>query len=138
MQFENLVFVIMSTRENTRLIARASCKTMFSVHSFSKIIFSDASSTGFAGYQVAMLNGVSHGMWAPDEVLKSSTWRELSAVHRVLHSFAKLLRTRKVNWYSDYAAVCSTVSKGSMKRELQRLALDIFSLRIHYSIHLEL
>ena len=25
-QFENLVFVIMSTRENTRLIARASCR----------------------------------------------------------------------------------------------------------------
>ena len=33
---------------------------MFTV--FSKIIFSDASSTGFAGYQVAMLNDVSHGM----------------------------------------------------------------------------
>ena len=113
-------------------------KRMFSVHSFSKIIFSDASSTGFAGYQVAMLNGVSHGMWAPVEVLKSSTWRELSAVHRVLHSFAKSLHNSKVKWYSDNAAVCSIVSKGSMKRELQRLALDIFYLCIQYSIQLEL
>ena len=117
-------------------IKHLNCKRMFSVHSFSKIIFSDASSTGFAGYQVAMLNGVSHGMWAPDEVLKSSTWRELSAVHRVLHSFAKSLRNSKVKWYSDNAAVCSIVSKGYMKRELQRLALDIFSLCIQYSIHL--
>ena len=40
--------------------------------------------------------------------------------------------------YSDNAAVCSIVSKGSMKRELQRLALDIFYLCIQYSIHLEL
>ena len=119
-------------------IKHLNCKRMFSVHSFSKIIFSDASSTGLAGYQVAILNGVSHGMWAPDEVLKSSTWRELSAVHRVLHSFAKSLRNSKVKWYSDNAAVCSIVSKGSMKRELQRLALDIFSLCIQYSIHLEL
>ena len=77
-------------------IKHLNCKRMFSVLSFSKIIFSDASSMG---YQVAMLNGVSHGMWAPDEVLKSSTWRELSAVHRVLHSFAKSLRNSKVKWY---------------------------------------
>ena len=122
-------------QENIKLL---NCKRMFSVHSFSKIIFSDASSTGFAGYQVAMFNVVSHGMWAPDEVLKRSTWRELSAVHRVLQSFAKSLRNSKVKWYSDNAAVCSIVSKGSMKRELQRLALDIFSLCIQYSIHLEL
>ena len=51
-------------------IKHLNCKRIISVHSFSKIIFSDASSTGFAGYQVAVLNGVSHGMWAPDEVLK--------------------------------------------------------------------
>ena len=85
-----------------------------------------------------MLNGVSHGMWAPEEVSKSSTWRELSAVHRVLQSFAKSLRNSKVKWYSDNAAVCSLVSKGSMKKELQRIALDIFSLCIQHSIHMEL
>ena len=73
-------------------IKHLNCKRMFSVHSFSKVIFSNASSKGFAGYQVAMLNGESHSMWAPDEVLKSSTWRELSAVHRVSHSFTKSLR----------------------------------------------
>ena len=99
---------------------------MFSVHSFSKIIFSDASSTGFAGYQVAMLNGVSHGMWAPDEVLKSSTWRELSAVHRVLHSFAKSLGNSKVKWYSDNAAVCSIVLKGVYEKGVAKVSTGYF------------
>ena len=75
-----------------------------------------------------MLNGVSHGMWAPKEMSKSSTWRELSVVQRVLKPFAKSLRNSKVKWYSDNASVCSIVSKGSMKRELQRIALDIFFL----------
>ena len=57
-----------------------------------------------------------NGMWAPEEVSKRSTCRELSAEHRVLQYFAKSLRKRKVTWYSDNAAVCFIVSKGSMKR----------------------
>ena len=61
-----------------------------------------------------------------DEVLKSSTWRELSAVHRVCILLQSRCVKVKVKWYSDNAAVCSIVSKGSMESELPRIALDIF------------
>ena len=62
-----------------------------------------------------MLNGVSQCMWAPEDVSKSSAWRELSAVHRVLQSFAKSLRNSKVKCYPDNAAVCDVVLRGNEK-----------------------
>ena len=68
------------------------CKKMFSVSSFSQIIYSDASATGYAGYQIYTLNKAVHGMWSPDEIVKSSTWRELSAVYRVLRSLVDSLK----------------------------------------------
>lgn len=55
----------------------------------SRIVYSDASCTGFAGYEVNTFNGVAHGIWSELEMSKSSTWRELSAVYRVLLSFIK-------------------------------------------------
>ena len=45
--------------------------------------FSDASCSDYAGYEVNMIKGVSHGMWSEEEDLKSSEWKELVAVIRV-------------------------------------------------------
>ncbi|KAL5020241.1 hypothetical protein ScPMuIL_003133, partial [Solemya velum] len=45
----------------------------------SKIVYSDASNSGFAGYEMATINGVAHGTWSPEESQQSSTWRELMA-----------------------------------------------------------
>ncbi|XP_053378570.1 uncharacterized protein LOC123554439 [Mercenaria mercenaria] len=57
-------------------------RDMFESTKCSKIVFSDASSSGYAGYEVNTINGTSHGMWNEEERLKSSTWRELVAVYR--------------------------------------------------------
>ena len=46
----------------------------------SKIVYSDASGTSYAGYEVGTINGT----WIADEAVKSSTWRELCTVFRVL------------------------------------------------------
>ena len=51
---------------------------MFTV--FSKIIFSDASSTDFAGYRVAMLNDVSHSMQALGKSFQKYLFRRAVAL----------------------------------------------------------
>ena len=63
----------------------------------SRIVYSDASGTGFAGYAVGTINGVSNGTWFAEEAVKSSTWRELCAVFRVLLSLVYVFRTRELN-----------------------------------------
>jgi hypothetical protein len=58
-------------------------KDIFQSTRCSKVVFSDASNSGYAGYEVNTLNGMSHGVWNDEEQLKSSIWRELVAVYRV-------------------------------------------------------
>ena len=99
-------------------IKHLNCKRMFCANSWSKIIYSDASASGYAGFQDSTRNKVVHGMWSPDETVKSSTLRELSAVYRVLRSLVDTIKNSMVKWYSENAAVCSIVSKGSMKLHL--------------------
>ena len=62
------------------------------VPSCSKIVYSDASSTGFGGYLVDTDDQVSHGQWSADERKFSSTWRELKAVELVLKSLVSKLQ----------------------------------------------
>ena len=57
-------------QQNIRSINR---KKMFCIIKCSTMIFSDASASGFAGFQVSTLNKVEHGIWSPDEMVKSST-----------------------------------------------------------------
>ena len=45
-----------------------------------RVVFSDASCTGFGGYVVEHGNHVAHGQWSQWEAQQSSTWRELRAV----------------------------------------------------------
>ena len=118
-------------------IRHLNCKRMFCANRCSKIIYSDARSSGYAGFQVSTINKVVHGMWSPDETVKSSTWRELSVVYGVLRSLVGTIKNSKVKWYSDNAAVCSMVSKESMKLHLQQIAYDIFSVCVRYSIKLD-
>ena len=47
------------------------------------------------------------------------------------------IKNSKVKCYLDNAAVCSIVSKGSMKLQLQQIAYDIFSVCVRYSIELD-
>ncbi|XP_053382012.1 uncharacterized protein LOC123541270 [Mercenaria mercenaria] len=106
--------------------------------SFSKIVYSDASSTGFSGYEVNTINGVAHNIWSESEAVKSSCWRELTAIYRVLVSLVKVLANTNIKWFSDSQAACLIVEKGSMKPDLQHLAIQIFSFCLKNSINLKI
>ena len=60
-----------------------------------------------------------HGQWSADELVLSSTWRELKAVHNVLQSFASKLIGHAVKWFSDNQAVVRIVQVGSGRPHLQ-------------------
>ena len=49
-------------------------------HKCTKVVYSDASATGYAGYEVNTNNDISHGVWTHEESVKSSTWKELVTV----------------------------------------------------------
>ena len=51
-----------------------------------EIVYTDASLRGYGGYLVNQDGHETRGTWSFQESLKSSTWRELEAVYRVLKS----------------------------------------------------
>ena len=59
-------------------------------------VYSDASSTGYGGYSIEHGDQVAAGQWLPEEVLWSSTWRELRAVRLVLEDFGPKLKNCEV------------------------------------------
>ena len=65
------------------------------------------------------------GSWSRSEQLKSSTWREVEAVRRVMLYNAGLLEGKKVKVYSDNKNVKSILLKGSSKSDLQSIALKV-------------
>ena len=104
----------------------------------SKIVYSDASQSGYAGYEVQSVNGVAHGQWSPFESVKSSTRRELKAVLNVILSLRDILANSRIKCFTDNTSVCNIVVKGSMKRDLQDIAIDIFSFCAVNCISLEI
>ena len=104
-----------------------------------RIVFADASS--FAGAGFVELNGkhtVVHFMWKNEEVNKSSTWREMKAIFIILQSLSLCLSNKLVKIYTDNQNVARICNVGSMKPDLQYLALQIYELCIRYSIIIEL
>lgn len=67
------------------------CKNAFESNKCSKVICSDASHTGLAGYEVSAVQGIFHGVWSEDESSKSSTCRELMAVYRVFQALKHVI-----------------------------------------------
>ncbi|CAG2217404.1 unnamed protein product [Mytilus edulis] len=76
-------------------------------------------------------------MWTPDEAKKSSTFRELLAVFITLFSLLPDFQNRLVKIYTDNQNVVKIVQAGSMRTELQEIALKIFNLCIRNCISLE-
>ena len=87
--------------------------------------FSDASNVGCGAYLVGA-NENSYRMWSPFEAAKSSTWRELKAVHFTLTSFKELVEGKSVKWHSDNQGAVRIVVIGSPNSELHSIALYIF------------
>lgn len=103
-----------------------------------RIVYSDASNTGYGGYSVENPFSIAHGMWSDIEKTNSSTWKELTAVKKVFLSLLTQLSGKNLKWFTDNQNVVSIVSKGSTKTVLQALALDIFRICLKYNVNLEM
>ena len=101
------------------------------------MVYTDASSTGYAGYVAEHGGHIAHGQWSESEKEKSSTWRELAAVDRVLKSICRLLEGSRVKWFTDNNMV-RIISVGSRVSELQVLALSIFRSTMEKGLSIEL
>ena len=70
---------------------------------------------------------IAHRMWAEHEVSKSSSWREIKAIHFSLLSFLPFLRQKRVFWHTDNKNTVTAVLKGSNKDDIHSVTLDILS-----------
>lgn len=101
-------------------------------------VFSIATGYAFGGYVVNSMHGISHGMWSPEEMEKSSTWRELVVVQRVLISLNHEVEKKWIKWFTDNKNKVSIIFKGSMKDDLQNISLNIYRHCLVDGIHLEM
>ncbi|VDI81742.1 Hypothetical predicted protein [Mytilus galloprovincialis] len=113
-------------------LGRVNVKSFTSDFSCQSVVYSDASNTGYGGYIVETPFNIAHGMWSECESTKSSTWKELNAVKHILLSVVDILK-----WFSDNQNVVSIVAKGSMKPELQDIALCIFENCLTHNISID-
>ena len=102
-----------------------------------RIVYSDASDTGYGGYIVEHGPHVAHGQWTQEEAKLSSTFRELKAVRLVLESVADRLQGARVRWFTDNQNVVRILEVGSRKFDLQDEVVKVFNLTIQYQVHLE-
>jgi len=79
------------------------------------VVFCDASGAGFGDSDGSDVIGC----WSETECLLSSTWRELEAVYRVLHSSVKTIEGHDVDVNTNNTHVCSILKTGSRKRYLR-------------------
>ena len=98
------------------------------------LTFSDASNVACGTALVSCGNQLVHKMWNAEEKSMSSTGRELRAVEYALQSILPMLKYRSVHWFTNNKNVVFIINNGSMKTNLQVLALDIFSSCISNSI----
>ena len=102
-----------------------------------RVVYSDASDTGYGGYVVEHGYHAAYGQWSLSESRQSSTWRELTAVWRVLQSLEKKLANLCIRWFSDNQNVVRILQVGSRQPHLQGIALKIFALSVRSHIHLQ-
>ena len=102
-----------------------------------RVVYSDASGTGFGGYMVEHGPQITHGQWTTWEAEQSSTWRELKAVSTVLESFASQLANEHIRWFTDNQNIVNIILHGSKKPMLQAEALNVFHLSLVYYLVIE-
>ena len=118
-------------------IERFNGRSLWKSPSAVRIVYSDASGTGYAGYTVEHGCHIALGQWTKEEREKSSTWRELAAVAKVLEAVSCMLRDNRVKWFTDNQNVVHIISVGSRVEELQALALRIFEVMFNFNICIE-
>ena len=102
-----------------------------------RVVYSDASSSGYGGYLVEHGCHIAHGQWLPNEKTQSSTWRELKVVHEVLESLTGKLANQRIHWFTDNQNVVRILSIGSRNPLLQQVALAIFNISIAHHCRIE-
>ena len=112
-------------KENVRVLNESSFTSSLVME---KSIFCDASGAGFGGYVVGIQDSEVVGSWSETESVLSSTWRELEAVYRTVHSSVKSLEGQNVLVHTDNKNVCNILQVGSKKPYLQEVALNVNSL----------
>lgn len=98
------------------------------------LVYSDASNIAAGAYSVGVDENIFHRMWSSDEVLMSSTWRELKAICLAIMSFRFKLANNNIKWHTDNKNCVSIIEKGSTKLHLQNIAVQIFNLCTELSI----
>ena len=61
-----------------------------------RVVYTDASDSGYAGYTVHHGCHIAQGPWSDEEAAKSFTWRELKAVRLVLEALESKLTNERV------------------------------------------
>ena len=102
-----------------------------------RVVYTDASQTGYGGYTVEHGCHIAHGVWLPEESKESSTWRELRAVRRVLESLVGKLQNERVRWFTDNQNVARILAVGSRKPNLQTEVLAIFATALANQVRIE-
>ena len=102
-----------------------------------RVVYTDASQSGYGGYTVEHGYHIAQGQWSSEEAVQSSTWRELRAVRLVLESLVTKLANERVRWFTDNQNVCRVILCGSRKPNLHAEALAIFSISVANHIRIE-
>lgn len=105
--------------------ARLNNRDVFVSPKVNKIICSDASSLR-SGAILCNDNHVAHKNLTFEDMLQSSTWRELETILFALHSFVPFLFNSRTKLFTDNQAAAKIIETGSMKCHLQGLAYNIF------------
>ena len=102
-----------------------------------RVVYSDASHSGYGGYMVEHGCQVAHGLWTAEEALESSTWCELRAVRLILESLVPKLQNERVRWFTDNQNVARILAVGSKNPSLQTEVLAIFATAMSNQIRIE-
>ena len=102
-------------------------------------IFCDASETGFGGHLTTGSEDEPleiYGTWSIEERRKSSTWRELEAVKRVIQNVITHVSGKKIRVYTDNKNVPQILKVGSRKQILHDNVMVIHDICNRNSITL--
>ena len=90
---------------------------------FDTMVYSDASELGYGGYAISSQKTlVCQEHWLESEGGKSSTWRELKAMHNMLLAIGKnLICNNHAQWYTDNQNIIRILDRGSRKQDLHSL-----------------
>ncbi|CAC5360379.1 unnamed protein product [Mytilus coruscus] len=100
------------------------------------LVYTNASGTGFGGYIVDCAKSEVKCSWKLEEQVNSSTWCKLESVYRMLMSKLTYMKGQKVLWRTYNQNVVHILYKGSVKSDLQRIAINIADICTREEIQL--